>query len=118
MRKDWPVNLGISLQRGANVRPPRFLSLLTGTRKARFFCSALFPREGGKTSIVSIRTCLVQKEDKNPLSSWPPAPAAANGKGRSFTKTMQEAKILGIHDDQSLWVAPSSQFDLPASEAD
>ena len=47
--------LGISLERGANVCPPRFLALLTGTRlwTAQLFCFALFPLEGGKTSIVS-----------------------------------------------------------------
>jgi hypothetical protein len=72
MRKDWPVNLGISLEKDANVTPAAIPLVADGHSlewKARLFCFALFPLEGGKTPIVSIRTCLVQREGKNPRNS-------------------------------------------------
>ena len=110
--------LGFSLERR---RPtPAALPLIADGNSvvwtARLLCFALFPLEGRKTSVISIQTCHVQREGKNPLNSWPLAPATANGKGRSFTKTTLGAKRLGIHDDRG-W-RPPSQSDLPTREVD
>ena len=63
---------GISLEKDANVTPAAIPLVADGHSlewKARLFCFALFPLEGGKTPIVSIRTCLVQREGKNPRNS-------------------------------------------------
>ena len=65
--------LGISLER--RRRTPAALPLIADGNSvvwtARLFCFAQFPLEGRKTSIVSIQTCHVQREGRNPLNSWP-----------------------------------------------
>jgi len=101
--------------RGANVRPPRFLSLLTGTHQG-----------GRRAYSLSKGARLPSSASKLVLYRGKPRILCILGhlrrlrlrKRRSFTKTTKGAKSPGIHDDQSPWVAPPSQSRLLASVVD
>jgi hypothetical protein len=113
--------LGIS-HGESRKRTPTVLPLIADGHSlgwnVRLSCFALFPLEGGKTSIVSIQTCIVQKEGENPLNSWPLALATANGKGMSFTNNYARGEdSRNSRRPKSVGGAPS-QSDRPASEAD
>ena len=84
-------------------RPPAAIPhMLTGTHYCGRLGSSALPYSLSKMArLPSLASKLACPEGRQESSEFlATASATANGKGRSFTRTTQGAKILGIHADQ------------------